>query len=119
MLSAAYAAAFHWSKVGKPINDMRADLLLAHVHALVGKGAEALSYAKNCLIFCEKNACEDWDLAFAHAEVAHAAAVIGDAELHAEHYATAKELGGSLKEAEDRKIFAAEFSRIPNSVYAA
>src|SRR2546423_775363 len=60
MLAGAFAAAFHWSKVGKPVNHMRADLLLAHVYALLGRGADALGYARSCLDFCGSNDCEDW-----------------------------------------------------------
>ena len=115
MLLGAYAAAFHWSIIGKPINDARADLALAHVHALLGHDM-ALDYAQRCLAFFENNDGEDWDLAFAHAEMAHAAAVIGDYELHARHYAMAKERGLAIKDEEDRNIFMEEFVRIPSEV---
>ena len=113
MLSAAYAAAFHWSKVGKPVNTMRADLLLAHVHALLGHGREALAYAASCLRFCETNEHEAWDVAFAHLEMALAAATSGDAEQHARHYAIACGMGERLEDEEDRQCFAEELDRIP------
>jgi len=113
MLLTAHAAAYHWSKVGKPVNDMRAELLLAHVHALLGQGEAALAYARRCLAFCEAEECEDWDLAFAHSHMALAAHSAGAAALHALHYATAQELGAAIKEEEDRKIFLDELTRIP------
>jgi hypothetical protein len=115
MLLGAYAAAFHWSKIGKPINDARADLTLAHVHSLLGQDM-GLHYAQRCLAFFENKKGEDWDLAFAHAEIAYAAAVIGDADLHAKHYAIAKELGEAIKNDEDRGTFLGEFARIPSQV---
>ena len=115
MLLGAYAAAFHWSKIGKPINDARADLTLAHVHALLGHDI-SLYYAQRSLAFFENNAGEDWDLAFAHAEMAQAAAVIGDKVMHARHYRWARERGLAIQDEEDRNIFMEEFARIPNEV---
>lgn len=116
MLNSAYAAAFHWSKVGKPINNARADMTLSHMHALLGQGEMALRYAQRCLAFLESNAGEDWDVAFAHAEMAFAAAVLGDSDLHAKHYAEAKRRGEAIQEEEDRTVFMDEFSRIPSQV---
>ena len=116
MLYNAYSAAFHWLKVGKPINNARADVTLAHVHALLGQGQLALGYAQRCLAFFENNTGEDWDMAFAHAEMAFAAAVLGDADLHAKHYAQAKKLGEAIQEEEDRTVFMDESSRIPSQV---
>lgn len=118
MLLGAYAAAFHWSNVGQPVNDARADLALAHVHSLLGQQV-ALHYAQRCLAFFENNAGEDWDLAFAHAEMAYAAAVIGDKDLHAKHYAMAKEIGAAIQNDEDRNVFMEEFLRIPDHVRTA
>jgi len=118
MLYMAYSSAYHWSKVGAPVNDARADVTLAHVHALLGHGRPALQHAQRCLTFFENNASEDWDIAFAHAEVAHAAAVLGDVALHAKHYAAASARGAAIAEDEDRRVFLEEFSRIPATVRA-
>ncbi|MFN8460021.1 MAG: hypothetical protein U0401_36115 [Anaerolineae bacterium] len=113
MLYAAYAAAFHWSKIGQPINGARADVTLAHVHALLGHGQLAQQYAQRCLSFFEQTGGEDWDIAFAHAEMAHAAAVNGNRELHAQHYAAAQTQGAAIQDEEDRQIFLGELARIP------
>lgn len=113
LLFSACAAAFHWSKVGQPVNGMRAEMLLAHTHSLLGPCQEALQYARSCLNFCEQNDCQDWDLAFAHLEMALAGSVVGDTELFARHRAAAAELGGKVEDEEERKIFAAEFARLP------
>jgi hypothetical protein len=113
MLTSAYAAAYHWSQVGQPINDARADTLLAHVHALLGEGGKAMAYARRCLEFCEANECESWDLAFSHLEVALAAAGLGETKLHRLHHQRARQLGDALQEAEEREYFDKEFARIP------
>jgi hypothetical protein len=119
MLYLAYSSAFHWGKVGVPLNNARAEMALAHVHAMLGHGELALSYAESCLGFLEANGGEDWDVAFAHAEMAHAAAAAGDADLHAKHYAKAQELGEAIKEEGDRNVFLEEFAKIPTKVSTA
>lgn len=48
--------------------------------------------------------------------IAHAAAVLGDGGLHANHYALARQLGAAIAEDEDRQVFEAELARIPNKV---
>lgn len=113
MLLQAYAAAYHWSQVGTPLNHMRADLALAHVHALLGQSELALHYAQRSLDFATQHDVEDWDLAFAHAEMAHATAAAGDVERHGEHYAAALACGEKIADEEDRRIFFEEFARIP------
>jgi hypothetical protein len=116
MLFRAYAAAYHWSQVGTPLNDARADLTLARVHSLLGQGEPALHYARRSHDFFESHECEDWDKAFGHAEVAYAAAVLGKADVHARHYTKAKQLGEAIADPEDRKVFLEEFARIPANV---
>ncbi len=116
MLLSACASVYHWSKVGKAVHQARGDLLLAHVHALLGHGDTALDYAKRCLAFFKNHDCEDWDMAFAQAEMAHAAAALGDAKLHAKHYALAEKQGRRIADEQDRQIFFQEFARIPKRV---
>ncbi len=113
LLLAAYAAAFHCSKVGSPINQMRAEVTVAHAHAVLGRGIDALHHARLALEFCESNPVEDWDLAFAQAEMAFAAAIVGDTAMHRQHYALAEQCGQAIKDQEDRDVFLAEFARIP------
>ena len=116
MLSAAFAASYHWSKLSAPLNDARADVTLAHVLALLGQGQLALNYARRCLAYFENNPCEDWDLAFGHAEMAHAAAGCGDHALHSFHYSRAHDLGQAIQDEDDRQVFLDEFAKIPKVV---
>lgn len=114
MLAAAYAAALHWSKVGQPINDARAASLLASAHAQLGHGDLAMTQAKRYLTFCQRDTCEDWDVAFAHAGLAEAAAATGDATLHAEHHRLAQRAGEAIADDEERNVFLSEFRRVPS-----
>jgi hypothetical protein len=115
MLTAAHAAAFHWSQVGTPLNIARAQMLLGHVHALLGDAKPALAYARASFDFVASHPSPDWEVAFAHAVLANAGAAARDRELHRKHYAEAKTLGDALQDEEERAIFAATFRRIPAS----
>ena len=116
MLYIAFAAAYHWSKAGNALNWARADVTLATVLAVLGRGSEALFYARRCLDFFQNNQAPDWDIAFAHATLSLAAAVAGESALHAEHYALALEAGNAIQDKEDREVFFAEFARVPEPV---
>jgi hypothetical protein len=116
MVFAAHAAAYHWKLAGQALQHARADATLAHALSLAGKGEDALHYARRCLAYFEANPAEDWDLAFAHLEVALAAAVRKDSALHARHFARAKELGTAIAEEDDRSVFLDELGRIPDQV---
>src|SRR5512146_1896119 len=74
MLDAAHAAALHWRAVGTELHAARATMLLAQVHALLGHGALALPYARASFAFVTSHESADWEVAFAHAILANAAA---------------------------------------------
>lgn len=112
LLHCAQAAAFHWDKVGTATNVARADLLLAHAHAKLGNAELAAKYAQRNLDFVTTNESSDWELAFAHAAFAHAAAIRPDAEAHANHYWRAQTIGDSLGP-KDKEIFMATFRHVP------
>ena len=113
MLYMAYAAAYHWSKVGTPLNHARAEVTLAHALSMLGKGADAMDYALSALAFFDSGQGEDWDLAYGHLEVALAAAVLGDQELYHFHAEKARSLGEAIQEDEDREVVLQELARLP------
>ena len=113
LLYAAYAAAHHWSKVGREENFARADLLLGRVHAILGHGALAIEFATEAFNSITSRHSERWEVAFAHAVLANAAAVSGNSELHVAHYDRARGIGEQLEDPEDKEIFLATFRLIP------
>jgi hypothetical protein len=116
MVRAAQAAGYHWSIVGAPVNVARAEMTLAHVYALTGRAAPAMESARRCMAHFEREGGADWDLAFAHAEMALAAVVGGDVALHAQHYEAARAAGAAIADEGDRTAFAAVFDRVPSEV---
>lgn len=113
MLHCAHAAALHWSQVGTELHNARATMLLGHVHALLGDGRRAMSYARQAFDFVLSRASPAWEVAFAHAVLANAASAAADRELHAKHFGIAKALGDALADAEERAIFEATFRTVP------
>ena len=55
MVHSAHASRYHWGQVGGPTEFERGDWQISRVYALLGKGTEALHYAKHCLTTCQEN----------------------------------------------------------------
>ena len=113
MLDAAHAAAFHWGAVGGDLNVIRAKSLLALVHALLGRGPSALSYAKESHAYLLGHDAPDWEAAIAHAILAHAACAAGDSELHARAYSDAKAAMEAITDPDDQAIARETFDLVP------
>jgi hypothetical protein len=113
MLNAAHASAFHWSRVGGELNGARAKMLLGHVHARLGNGSIAMRYARESSDYLLAHEPPDWEVAFVHAILAHAAHAAGDYALFKQEYAQADALGGKVADREDKEIFLMTFKGIP------
>lgn len=113
MLNAAHAAAAHWGVVGSELNDMRAKMLLAEVHALLGFEQSALALSEQVRSYFLTRTTDDWEIAFVHAIHAHAAAVAGDADQHLESYEAAVAAIAALTDEQDRDIVMQTFNQVP------
>lgn len=113
MLDAAHASAFHWGQVGSELNQARAQMLLGQVHAALGLGTTAWAYARRSYEYLAAHEPPDWELAFVHAVLAHAASAAGDAALHQQHYALAEQLGQAIADPEDKAVFQHTFQHVP------
>ncbi len=114
MLDAAHTSAWHWARVGTELNRMRATMLLAEVHALLGHGATALAYATTMRdYFVGRADTPDWEIAFTHAIHAHAAAAAGDAATHRTAHVLASAAVAAVADREDREIVEQTFRLVP------
>lgn len=113
MLQAAHASAFHWDHVGDELNRMRAMMLLAEVHALLGMTPSALQYAEEMQAFFLDRDTPDWEIAFAHAIYAHAAYVAGDLTAHARAYRDAALALEAIADPEDQMLVRITFDQVP------
>ena len=113
MLSVAHASAWHWSHAGTELNRMRATMLLAEVHALLGLGSSALAYAEEARDYFLAKDTPDWEVAFTHAIYAHAAHSAGKPAEHRSAYLKAVSALEAIADEADRTIVAATFSQVP------
>lgn len=113
MLDAAHASAWHWGKVGGELNVMRAVMLLAEVHAVLGNGAIALSLAEKMRDYFLSCGSPDWEIAFAHTIHAHAAHAAGRFEQYRAAYREAEAALRGIADEQDRLIVAKTFSCVP------
>jgi len=113
MLNAAHASAFHWASVGTELNQMRATMLLAEVHALLGFGLSAYAFAEDMKAFFTSQETPDWELAFTYTIHAHASHVNGEMEEYARSLAEAERAIESIADDQDRAIVLQTFNLVP------
>jgi nicotinamide mononucleotide (NMN) deamidase PncC len=113
MLDAAHASAWHWNAIGTELNRMRATMLLAEVHALLGFGESALRYAEEMRAYFVARETADWELAFTHVIHAHAASAVGAVEKHRIAYQSAEIALKAIADDEDRAIVNKTFRQVP------
>ena len=113
MLDAAHASALHWRNIGTEVNVARSDMLLGYVHALAGNGSTAMEYARRGHAYVLSHDSPDWEIAFAHAVLAHAAYAADERSLYQKQYALAKTLGESIAAPGDRDVFKRTFDKLP------
>jgi hypothetical protein len=117
MLNAAHASAWHWSKVGNELNRMRAAMLLAEVHALLGFGRSALAYAEEMQTYFLGVQAPDWEIAFVRVVHAHAASAAGETEKHRASYELAVAAIEAVSNEKERGIVASTFSHVPEPAW--
>jgi uncharacterized protein YndB with AHSA1/START domain len=113
MVHAAHASAHHWRLVGEPANHARAEWLVSHVYAVLGRAEPARHHAARSLAICEAEDIGDFDLAYAYEAVARAAAVSGDAPVAEEWRLRAIAAAAAIADPEDRAIFDADLAAGP------
>jgi hypothetical protein len=113
MLDAAHAAAWHWDAVGTELNHMRARMLLAEVHALLGNGEAALRFADEMRSYFVSHDTPDWEIAFVHMIYAHAAISAGFKDLHRTAYELAVAAVDQIADPEDREVVMRTFDQVP------
>lgn len=113
MVHAAHASAYHWSIGGTGLNAIRADWLISHVYAVLGRPQQAVHYAELCYQGTQEFDATDFDLAYAEEAMARAHACSGDSAQAQNYFVRAKEAGEAIVDPEDRKIFESDFRAGP------
>lgn len=123
LLHAAHGSAWHWSQIGKPANQQRAQWMLSRVNCVLGRLEAALHHAKRCMQITEENTGEkelkpesglqDFDMAFAIESMARAHTLLGMKAEGDEFRMLAQSVGETIADEDDRKIFFEEFEKGP------
>jgi ATP/maltotriose-dependent transcriptional regulator MalT len=106
MIHLAHAACVHWLEVGRPINHVRAQCLLATVYALAGDGRAAVRHAERCLALAGEipNELTPFDRASAYGCAANAHVCHGEMDRAREYHRQAVQFAAVL-DADESKIF--------------
>ena len=105
LLDMAHASAWHWRVVGTTLNQMRSTMLLALIHARMGMGPSAWSYAEIMKkYFTEIAETPDWELAFVYAIHAWAALAFGKLDEYKASYHKATSTLEAIQDPEDRAV---------------
>jgi len=112
MIHMAHASRYHWGQIGTPLEFARGDWQISRVYAILGFGAMAYKYAKNCLDLCEEHDLGDFDLAFAYEALARASAVSGDIAKGQDYLSMAKSAADEIKKEDDQKYFCSELKSV-------
>jgi hypothetical protein len=92
---------------------MRATMLLAEVHSLLGYGQSALAYAEEMREYFLRVGAPDWETAFVHAIHAHAASAAGEGVKHRASYESAVVALGEISNEQERRNVVSTFSHVP------
>ena len=107
LILAASTSLYHWLQVGTQVHAQRGHWMLSRVNVVLGRTQDAVEHALRCQEITEKNPqeMEDFDLAYAQEALARVYALAGDLDQAKKHHKKASELGGAVKDPEDREIF--------------
>ena len=113
MVDAAHASQYHWREIGGP-PATRAEWLVSHVYAVLGRPEPALHHARRCLDLAgTEPGVADFDHAYAAEAMARALACAGDLDQAAAWHSRATAAGATIADDEDRKIFTEDLAAGP------
>jgi hypothetical protein len=114
MIHSAHASAFHWSRVGAPVNRVRGEWQCSRVYAVLGRAEPALHHARRCLELCETAPdLEDFDLPAAYEAMARAHAVAGDRGEAERYAALGRDATATIADPGDRETIERYLSTLP------
>lgn len=113
MVHAAHAAMYFWQIEGTANQIAHAQLLLAHVHALVGQALTAKHYEQAAESYFQTATLEPWEAPLVKMIAANVAYCQQDFARHAAQHAEATRLIAALPTAQDREILEATLRIIP------
>jgi len=114
MLQLTMASAWHWSEREdrKPQNTSIAYWQISRVHALCGRGAEAVRYGKLCLDVSQGEGIDPFALGYAYEALARGEMVSGNNDQAQSWLAKANEVAEGIDEEESKKMLLDDLATI-------
>ena len=112
MIHTVHASAYHWSKIGNPLNFQRGEWQISRVYAVLGFPESCLYHAKRCLDLTEKHNIKDFDLSFAYEAMARAYSIALDADEKEKYIKLAKESSEQIEKKDDKAYLLSELDTI-------
>jgi len=114
MLQLTMASAWHWSQREDctPQNLSIAYWQISRVHALCGRGDEALRYGKLCLEASQADEIDPFSLAYAYEALARAASVAGDTDRCEAWIGEARQVAEGISDEETKKMILDDLATI-------
>jgi len=115
VLYGAYASARHWAECGGPVQQARAEHLVARACLAVGDPVAGLRHARRCLglVLAHPEDAADWDAPFGHEALARALAATGDVPGARRHRDLARGLTAAVADPLDREVLEGTLARGP------
>ncbi|TWT56703.1 hypothetical protein KOR42_00570 [Thalassoglobus neptunius] len=111
LLMTASSAAWHWKQIGKPLNNLRAQVLLATAAIVADDESQARRSVANCLqLLTEIDDVPDFDLACTHAVSAASARMDGNLDESKQHFVQFDKLAAKLDE-ESQKLLSSLYRK--------
>lgn len=102
MAHSAHASRHHWGIAGTAKNKAWGEWQIARVYAVLKRFVSSAHHAQLCMIACRLQSFDDWDVPFAHEELARAL-VEEDPKQSTKLLAEARQLGENIKKDEDKQ----------------
>jgi hypothetical protein len=115
MVNFAKASLYHWKLSSKfePVNDQRGEWMISRVHAVLGKGDDALRHANETMRLTNEHGFKDFDLAYAYEAMARSYAALKNEASFSEFYSKAKNAAKLINDSKDKKYFIDDLASKP------
>lgn len=113
----AHTARYHWSKVGTPVNLVRAEYMITRVYAHANRGEAALFHANRGYELAKKaeksdDNWKDWDMPFIYEALAKAHAAAGNKDDCKKWVEKAQKAIDTIADDQDKQICQGELDKV-------
>jgi hypothetical protein len=113
MMHTAHASRYHWSVVGRPLNDSIAEWQLSRVYSVLGRAEPAAYHGRRALEIARRYRLAPFYVAYGHEALARAAAVSGNRPARDSELRKAGRLVARIRSRDDRRMLEDDLATVP------